>query len=92
MTVEKKQTEKKQFDIMNHDLVPLHTIISETEKEHKELFSNYNITPDQLPKILDTDPVVISIGAKPGQIIKIIRKSQTAKEAVVYRFVVESNK
>ena len=84
-----KEIDKQQFDIMNHDLVPLHVVISDDEK--KELFSKYNITPDQLPKILDTDPVSISIGAKPGQILKIIRKSHTAKEAVAYRFVIESN-
>jgi DNA-directed RNA polymerase subunit H len=84
-----KEIEKQQFDIMNHDLVPLHIIVSDDEK--KELFDKYNITPDQLPKILDSDPVSISIGAKPGQIVKIIRKSHTAKEAVAYRFVIKSN-
>ena len=83
-------TEKKQFDIIKHKLVPQHTIIS--EKETKELFEKYNIKPDQLPKILDADPAAISIGVKPGQIVKIIRKSHTAKEAVAYRFVVEGNK
>lgn len=77
------------FDIMNHDLVPLHEIIS--EKEKNELLSKYKIEPNQLPKILDTDPVCISIGAKPGQILKIIRKSHTAGESVSYRFVVESS-
>jgi len=82
-------TEKNQFDIMKHELVPLHIIIS--EEESKELFKKYNIKSDQLPKILDTDPVAISIGAKHGQIIKIIRKSQTAKQAVAYRLVVEGN-
>ena len=41
---------------------------------------------------MNDDPVSISIGAKPGQIIKIIRKSHTAEEAVVYRLVVESNR
>ena len=83
-------TEKGQFNIMNHDLVPLHTIISEKEKE--ELFIKYDITPNKLPKILNTDPVSIFIGAKPGQIVKIIRKSHTAKEAVAYRLVTENNK
>jgi DNA-directed RNA polymerase subunit H (RpoH/RPB5) len=71
-------------------LVPQHEVISEKEKE--ELFKKYNITPDQLPKILDTDPVSVFIGAKPGQIVKIVRNSHTAKQAVAYRFVVENNK
>ena len=77
------------FDIMNHDLVPLHEII--TEKEKKDLLTKYKIEPNQLPKILDTDPVCKSIGAKSGQILKIIRKSHTAGESFSYRFVVESS-
>jgi DNA-directed RNA polymerase subunit H len=84
-----KESNIQVFNIMSHDLVPIHEIISEEEK--KELFENIKISLDQLPKLLDTDPVCVSIGAKPGQIIKINRKSYTAKEAEVYRLVVESN-
>jgi len=51
----------------------------------------YNIKTDQLPRILANDPAVISTGAKPGQIVKIIRKSPTAKYATAYRLVVESD-
>jgi DNA-directed RNA polymerase subunit H len=83
-----KTAEKQQLEILRHKLVPSHIIISESEK--KELFEKMKITPDQLPKVLNTDPTSISIGAKPGQIVKIIRKSLTAGEAVAYRFVVES--
>jgi DNA-directed RNA polymerase subunit H (RpoH/RPB5) len=84
-----KSTEIQQFEIMRHELVPLHEIISEEEK--KELFKKYKLTTDLLPKIMDNDPVSNSIGAKPGQVLKITRKSRTAKEAVAYRLVVESN-
>ena len=84
-----KTTEKTQLNILQHKLVPLHVIL--TEKERNEVLNKYKITPDQLPKIINTDPVAISIDAQPGQIVKIIRKSHTAKEAVAYRLVVESN-
>ena len=80
---------KQQFEIMGHDLVPHHEVISDEEKE--KMMKKFNTTPDQLPKIMDNDPVAFSIGAKPGQVIKITRKSHTAKEAVAYRFVVESS-
>jgi DNA-directed RNA polymerase subunit H (RpoH/RPB5) len=80
----------KHFNIMKHELVPLHIFLSDKEKE--QLLKKYNITTGELPKILDTDPVAFSIGAKPGQLVKIIRQSDTAKEAVSYRFVVKSDK
>ena len=85
----KKTIEKQEFEIMDHNLVPLHIILSDEEK--KEVFEKYNITQDQLPKILNTDPVSIFIGAQPGQVLKVVRKSHTAKEAVAYRLVVESS-
>jgi DNA-directed RNA polymerase subunit H (RpoH/RPB5) len=84
-----KTNEKQQLNIIAHKLVPIHEIIS--EKEKKELLEKYKISPDQLPKILNTDPAAVSIDAKPGQIVKIIRKSHTAKEAVAYRLVIVSN-
>jgi DNA-directed RNA polymerase subunit H len=84
-----KTPEKQPLNILQHKLIPVHKIIDEEEK--KQILEKYNITPEQLPKILNTDPVNVAIGAKPGQIIKIIRKSHTAKEAVAYRLVVESN-
>jgi len=87
--VKSSKKPKFEFNIMEHKLVPQHVIIS--EKEKNELLEKYNITPDQLPKIMNTDPVALSIDAKPGQIIKVIRKSHTAKEAEAYRFVIESN-
>ena len=77
-------------NITQHELVPDHTIL--TEKEKKEVLEKYEIEANQLPKILTTDPVSISIGAKAEDVIKITRKSPTAKEAVAYRLVVESSK
>jgi DNA-directed RNA polymerase subunit H len=84
-----KTIEKKQLDILQHKLVPYHVVLS--EKEKNEFLKKFKITPDQLPKILNTDPVALYIDAQPGQIVKIIRKSHTAKEAVAYRLVVQSN-
>ena len=83
-----KKPKQKNYYILEHKLVPNHEILS--DKEKKELLERYNIEPEKLPKILDTDPAIISIGAVHGQIVKISRKSRTAKDATAYRFVLAS--
>jgi len=74
--------------VLEHKLVPNHEILSEKEKD--ELLNKFDIDSEKLPKILDTDPAIISIGAVPGQVVKITRRSRTAKYATAYRIVVES--
>jgi DNA-directed RNA polymerase subunit H len=68
-------------------LVPEHILL--TEEEAAEVLKRYNITPGQLPKIKTSDVVVKQIGAKPGDILKITRKSLTAGKAVAYRLIIE---
>ncbi len=75
------------FDIFEHALVPRHEILP--EKEQNELLAKYKIQPYQMPQIKSTDPAVKAIGAKPGNVLRIIRKSSTAGEHIAYRYVVE---
>src|SRR3989304_1755939 len=75
------------FDIFEHALVPRHEIL--TEKEQIQLLAKYKIQPYQMPQVKSTDPAVKAIGAKPGDILRIIRKSATAGEHIAYRYVVE---
>lgn len=77
---------KKGFDVLTHELVPKHELLSEEEKE--EVLNRYEVKPHQLPKIKSNDPAAKAIGAKPGNILKITRKSLTAGKAIAYRYVV----
>ncbi|HMA83409.1 MAG TPA: DNA-directed RNA polymerase subunit H [Candidatus Thermoplasmatota archaeon] len=77
-------------NITRHELVPDHVIL--TDKEKQQILTEYNIEPSQLPKMLTTDPVALSIGAESGEIVKITRESHTAKESTAYRLVVEDSK
>lgn len=77
----------KAFDVMKHDLVPRHEVLS--DEDARAILDKYGVTPDQLPKIFASDAVARAVRAKPGQIIKIKRKSPTAGEATAYRYVVE---
>ena len=75
------------FDIFEHALVPKHEILPVTERDR--LLAQFKVKPYQMPQITSTDPAVKAIGAKPGDVLKIIRKSSTAGEHIAYRYVVE---
>lgn len=77
-----------QFNLLEHKLVPKHTILSNDEKE--ELYSTYNITDGktQMPSISRFDPVAIAIGMRPGDVCRIVRPSQTAIQSNHYRYCV----
>ena len=73
-----------QFNILKHELVPKHTILS--EKEAIMFKRQYNITDNvQLPDISCFSPVSIVIGLRPGNIVKIDRKSRTSIITNFYR-------
>jgi len=75
------------FDIFDHEMVPKHEILPESKVN--DLLSKYRIKPHQLPWIKVSDPAVRTIGAKPGDVLKITRKSLTAGESIAYRYVVK---
>ena len=75
------------FDIFEHALVPFHEILS--EKEKNQLLAQFKVQPYQMPQIRSGDPAVKAIGAQPGHVLRITRKSTTAGEHVTYRYVVE---
>jgi len=77
---------KTKINILEHVLVPKHEVLS--PKEAEEVLRKLGVKPVQLPWISIDDPVVKAIGAKPGDIIRIIRKSPTAGESIAYRYVV----
>lgn len=75
------------LDILAHELVPKHILLN--KKEAEKMLKQYRIAPYQLPYIKSSDAGALAIGAKPGDIVKIVRKSPTASEAVAYRYVIE---
>ncbi len=73
--------------ILSHEYVPIHIKLS--KEEAQKVLEKYNIVPDQLPKILSTDPIVKLIGAEPGDVLMIIRRSPISGVSIAYRYVVE---
>ncbi|MDH5782835.1 MAG: DNA-directed RNA polymerase subunit H [Candidatus Bathyarchaeota archaeon] len=75
------------FNIFDHVLVPMHEIVKPDERE--KLLKEYRVQPYQFPLLKASDPAVMAIGAKPGDIVRIIRDSPTAGRYVSYRYVIE---
>lgn len=83
MAEKEKETD---VDIFQSDLVPRHEILSGEEKA--ELLEKLNVSLGQLPKMREEDSVVKILGAKKGDIVRVMRKSTVAGEYYYYRVVV----
>ena len=71
----------------DHVDVPKHEIM--IRKDAEEVLKKYHCKTTDLPLIFANDPAIVGLGVKPGDMIKITRKSATAGESLYYRYVVE---
>ncbi|MBN1802752.1 MAG: DNA-directed RNA polymerase subunit H [Candidatus Lokiarchaeota archaeon] len=78
------------MDVLLHKYVPKHILL--TKDETKELLKKYKIGLNDLPQMFEKDPVSIAIGAKEGDVVKIIRESDTSVSSVVYYRYVKKEK
>lgn len=78
---------KYKYNVLEHKLVPPHRICSEQEKDL--IKKKYNVMKEsQFPEISRFDPVAIAIGARPGDLIEIIRSSPTSLTSKYYRLCI----
>lgn len=75
--------------------MPEHTLLTEADVNH--ILEKKKIGKEQLPKIRRNDAAIKVLEningqlIQAGSVIKIVRKSETAEEFVVYRLVVDGD-
>ena len=74
------------FKIFDHDFVSKHELLTPEEKE--KILQKYKMQPYKLPRINACDPAIIAVDGKPGDIVRVIRKSPTAGKYEAYRYIV----
>ena len=73
-------------NVTHHTLVPRHILLTPAEKD--AVLKRYKVKEARLPRILVSDPVAKYYGLARGDVVKIIRNSETAGRYVTYRLVI----
>jgi DNA-directed RNA polymerase I, II, and III subunit RPABC1 len=83
ISIEVFQESELLVNVTQHVFVPKHRVLTQDEKY--QLLERYKVVTRQLPCILKTDPVARYLGLESGDIVKILRPSETAGHYVTYR-------
>ena len=72
--------------LQDNYLVPKHEVVP--KEKAQEVLEKFGSSAERFPQIGAADPIIEEIGGKKGDIVKIVRQSRTAGQAIYYRVVV----
>ena len=72
--------------MVQHILVPQHRKLNDEEID--KILGKFNISKKQLPKMKISDPAILGLDIKKGDVMEITRESPTTGKSLFYRVVV----
>ena len=73
------------YNVARHELQPNFRLL--TEEEKREILDRYSLKVTQLPAMLVDMPIARYYSAKKGDVFEIIRRSESAGESIIYRYI-----
>ena len=76
------------INLVDHLFVPRYEIIEQETEEYKQFFDTFFVKKKNVPKLLLKDPVAKYYNLKKGNIVRVIRPSETTAYSPSYRLVI----
>jgi DNA-directed RNA polymerase subunit H (RpoH/RPB5) len=81
--------EELMINIIEHDLIPKHEVLS--EEEMKTFYVDFGCKKKNMPKMLHIDPMARYYNMKPGDVCRILRASDKCGLSPTYRLVIKGS-
>lgn len=76
------------INLVDNVLVPKYEILDRESDDYKTFYEQYQCKKRDMPRMYDTDPVAKYYNLSKGDIVHIIRPSETSGQSVFYRLVI----
>jgi len=76
------------INLLDNELVPKFMIMPQDSELYKNFWNDYTVKKKQMPRMLANDPVALYYNLKKGDLVKIIRPSESTGQSGFFRLVV----
>ena len=76
------------INLLDNELVPKYVIMPQDSEPYKNFWNDYTVKKKQMPRMLVNDPVSLYYNLKKGDLVKIIRPSESTGLSGSFRLVV----
>lgn len=76
------------INLVDNVLVPEYEILDRNSDDYKTFYEQYQCKKKDVPRMYETDPVAKYYNLSKGDVVRVIRPSETAGRSILYRLVI----